>query len=264
MRRQEILARFKQKMRAGEIVLGIQHNSGSEAMIEMLAYAGFDYVAVDMEHSGYSIEVVERMVRAAEAAGLVALIRVIENDPHLLMQAMETGAQGVVVPHILSRKDCEEALAALRYRPAGVRGKTAGSRAAGWGAPDWHSYQEWANSETMMVPLIEDREAVEVLEEILSVPGLELISLGAGDLSQSYGYPGMGLRAEPVMAALERAIRFCAPRGIAVTVPPLPDLSKEFTREIIARGAKVVWYGCDLVHTGRCFRQLAQVKNEPQ
>lgn len=262
MRREEILARFKEKMRAGEVLVGMQHNSGSEAVVEMLAYSGFDFVLIDMEHSGYSITVAESMVRAAEAAGIVAFIRVVENNPHIIMQAMETGAQGVFVPHILNRKDCEQALAALRYRPDGIRGKTTASRAARWGASDWHAYQKWANTETLMIPIIEDKEAVDVMEEILSVPGLELISVGPGDLSQSYEMPGMGLRAEPVMAALMRAIRFCTPRNIAVTTIPMPDLTNEFTREVVAKGAKVVWYGTDLLNIGKYFRYMAEVKSE--
>ena len=261
MRREEILARFKENMRAGKVLLGMQHNSGSEAIVEMLAYSGFDFVIVDLEHSGYSITIAESMVRAAEAAGIVAFIRIINNDKHLIMQAMETGAQGVLVPHVMNRGDCERAQAAMRYQPDGTRGKTSGSRAARWGAGDWLAYQKWANTETLLIPIIEDREAVEVMEEILSVPGLELISVGPGDLSQSYNAPGQGLRAAPVMAALERAIKYCGPRNIGVMTIPIPDLNTPWTREVIQKGSKVIWYAADLINIGRYFKQLAEVKD---
>lgn len=261
MRREDILARFKTDMRAGKVLLGMQHSSGSEAIVEMLAYSGFDFVVIDMEHSGYSITVAESLVRAAEAAGIVAFIRVLHNDKYLIMQAMETGAQGIVVPHVHSREGCDQALAAMRYLPDGVRGKTSGSRAARWGATDWHGYQQWANTEPLLIPLLEDKEAVEAMEEIVAVPGLQAICIGPGDLSQSYGLPGQGLRAAPVMAALERAVTLCTPRGIAVMSLPIPDLTTEFTRGLIAKGVKLIWYGVDLMCMGKYFRQLAEVKS---
>lgn len=260
-RRQDTLAAFKAKLRRGDVVLGMQHDSGSGEVMEVLGYSGFDYVLIDMEHSSYSITVAEEMVRAAEAVGLVPFIRVLKNDPHLIMQAMDAGALGVFVPHVMDRADCEAALSAMRYMPEGRRGKSAGIRAAGWGSADWASYQSWANSEPLLVPIIEDKEAVEQLEDILSVPGLELVSIGPGDLSQSYGAAGRGLRAEPVMAALERCVAFCEKRGIAVVTIPLPDLTNEWTKEVIAKGAKVVWYGFDLGHIGARFRQLAAVRS---
>lgn len=107
-------------------------------------------------------------------------------------------------------------------------------------SPEWstpagrsrlHVYQKWTNTQTLMNPLNEDREAVEVMGDILSAPGLELI--GIGDLLKSSNVPGMGLRAEPVMAALERAVRYCGPHNTAVMAPPLPDLTNEYTRQVM-------------------------------
>lgn len=259
--REVTLKRFKGRLAAGEVVVGMQHNSASEAVIELLGYTGFDFVIIDMEHSGYSLTVVERLIRAAEGAGVVGLIRVLENDPATIMQAMDTGAQGILVPHIQSADECNAALAAMRFAPEGVRGKTMVSRAAAWGMIDWHLYQAWANTEPLLIPIIEDREAVDVLEDILSVPGLELISVGPGDLSQSYDMPGLGLRAPPVMAALERTLAYCVPRGIGVMTVPIPDLTNAFARDIVNMGAKAIWYGSDLLHTGRRFQELASVKS---
>lgn len=260
MPREETLAHFKERMRAGNVLVGMQHSSGSEAIIELLGCCGFDFVVIDMEHSGYSITVVESMVRAADAVGIVAFVRVLKNDPHLIGQALDTGAQGIVVPHLRTRRDCEAAAAAMRYLPHGIRGKTSGSRAARWGTSDALAYQDWANTETMLIPLIEDREAVDVIEEILAVPGIELMCLGPGDLAQSYNVPGQGLRAAPVMAALERAIRFCAPRNIAVMTLPIPDMTNEWAHELVAKGARIVWYSVDMTTMGRHFKQLAAVK----
>ncbi len=251
------LTRLKAKLRARELVLGMQHSSGSAAVLELLGRCGFDFVILDMEHTAYSIALVEDLVRAAEAVGLVALVRVLHGDAHLIMQALDTGAQGVLVPHIRTRAECEAVVAAKRFQPLGVRGKTSASRAAGWGTREWSEYEQWANEETLVVPIIEDREAVGALEEILSVPGLELVAVGPGDLSQSYGEPEQGLRARPVMEALERTIAYCEPRGIGVMTIPAPDMSAELVRELVQKGARVIWYGGDLNHMGEHFRRLA-------
>ena len=97
--------------------------------------------------------------------------------------------------------------------------------------------------------------------DIFSAPGLELVSIGPGDLSESYDAPGMALRAEPVMSALERAIRFCTPRNIAVMTIPTPDLSNEWALEIVGKGARVIWYGGDIMNIGRYFKRIASLKD---
>jgi 4-hydroxy-2-oxoheptanedioate aldolase len=248
MGRIEALARLKEKLRAGEIVLGIQHSSGSAAIIEVVAYCGFDFAIVDTEHSATTTETVESLIRAAEAVDLVAFVRLLKNDKHLIMQALDSGATGVLIPHTMSRADCEQAMSSMRYRPVGRRGKSTVARAPGWGARDWAAYEAWANSEPLCIPIIEDREAVEAIEEIVETPGLEVVAVGPGDLSHSYGFPGQGLRAEPVMEGLRRVIAACRPRGIAVMAIPMPDMTPEFVLELAREGAQLSWFGADVGH----------------
>jgi 2-keto-3-deoxy-L-rhamnonate aldolase RhmA len=257
--RELALSRFKQRLAAGELALGMQHNSDSAAIVELLGYTGFDFVILDMEHSGYSIGDVERLVRAAEAVELAAFVRVLHKDAHLIMQALETGAQGIMVPHVSTRADCEEAHRAVRYPPAGRRGKSAASRAARWGTADWGAYERWANEEVLLIPILEDREAVENMEEIVSVPGLEVVALGPGDLSHAYGAPGEGLSAEPVMDALRRLVGHCRERGLhTMTIPS----DRVPTAAVVDEGASVIWHGGDLNHVGQYFLQIARDARE--
>src|SRR5690242_3796896 len=107
MRREDCLAKFKAKLRGNDVVLGMQHNSGSAAIVELLGWNGFDFVIIDMEHSGYSPSTIEQLVRTAENVELAAFVRVLKNDASLIMQAMDAGAHGVVIPHVTSRADCE-------------------------------------------------------------------------------------------------------------------------------------------------------------
>ena len=256
MTRADALARLKQKLASGGLVLGMQHSSGSAAVVELLGLAGWDFVIVDMEHAASTIADVEALVRAAEAVELAAFVRVLRNDEKLIMQALDAGAVGVLVPHVLDAVSCTRAVAAARFPPHGVRGKTASSRAAGWGGGDWSEYERWANAEPLVIPIVEDPQAVEAVDEIAAVPGLELVALGPGDLSAAYGEAALGLRSPRVSAALDRLVAACRPRGIAVMTIPTPDLSPELVAELASRGAAVSWYGGDLNHLARLLQRL--------
>lgn len=160
------------------------------AMVEVLALAGFDHVLIDAEHGNISVADCEVLVRAAETAGITPIVRVPVNAPDVILRFLDTGAQGVLVPQIATREDAERAVQAARYYPLGRRG-LAGTRAAAYGLgaalPD---YVQVANEQLLVLGLIEDIRAVEQLPAILAVPGLDIISIGPADLSQSMGQPG--------------------------------------------------------------------------
>jgi 2-keto-3-deoxy-L-rhamnonate aldolase RhmA len=254
--RAAILARLKEKLGSGELVLGMQHSSGSPAVVELLGLAGWDFAIVDMEHASTTIAAVEELVRAAEAVELAAFVRVIRNDEKLIMQALDAGALGVLVPHVLDAETCSRAVLAARFPPLGTRGKTSSSRAAGWGLGEWAEYERWANTGPLVIPIVEDPDAVEAIEEIVAVPGLELVALGPGDLSAAYGEPALGIRSPRVSTALDRLVSACREHGIAVMTIPTPDLSPALVAELAHRGAPVSWYGGDLNHLARLFESL--------
>jgi 2-keto-3-deoxy-L-rhamnonate aldolase RhmA len=250
------LERLRGKLREGRLVLGMQHSSGSEAVVELLGWTGFDFVLLDMEHAAYGVAEAERLIRAADAADIAPFVRVGSHDPHLVGLVLDLGAVGVLVPHVRTGAECAALVAATRFPPLGSRGKSGASRAARWGLTPWAEHEAWSNTGPLLVPIVEDREAVERLDEIVATPGLELVAVGPGDLSQSYGEPGLGLRSVPVRTALERTIALAAPRGIGVMTIPAPDMDAAFVREIAAAGARVVWYGGDLPHAAALFRRL--------
>jgi 2-keto-3-deoxy-L-rhamnonate aldolase RhmA len=258
MNRIETLARFKRKVAEGELTLGMQHSSGSPAVVELLGLAGWDFVIVDLEHASLTIAQVEELVRAAEAVELPAFVRVIKNDEKRIMQALDAGAVGVLVPHVVDAVTCRQAVAAARYPPEGTRGKSASSRVAGWGGGDWAAYERWAQAEPLVIPIVEDPTGVLVVEQIAAVEGLELIALGPGDLSAAYGEATLGIRSEKVSAALDKLVDACRPRGIAVMTIPTPDMDAALVRELHGRGVTVSWYGGDLNHLARLFRTLRE------
>jgi 2-keto-3-deoxy-L-rhamnonate aldolase RhmA len=256
--RVETLARLKERMRSGELVLGMQHSSGSAAVVELLGLTGWDFTIVDTEHASLTIAQVEELIRAAESVRLPAFVRVIRNDEKLIMQVLDAGAVGVLVPHVVDAASCLDAVAGARYPPAGTRGKSASSRVAGWGSGDWAAYERWAQAEPLVIPIVEDPEAVERIEEIVAVPGLELVALGPGDLSAAYGEAALGIRSPRVSVALDRLVAACRPRGIAVMTIPTPEMDAALVAELHGRGATVSWYGGDLNHVARLFRTLRE------
>lgn len=208
--------KLKRALAQGKTVFGLLNSIPSPLMVEMIGYAGYDFVVLDMEHVCVNPETLENMVRAAECAGMTALVRVPNAAPKAILRALDCGALGIIVPHVRSRAQAKQAVAASRYHPLGMRG-IAGGRTTGFGTIDLPAYLERANAEIMVVAMIEDREGVDNIDAILSVEGIDMVLEGAIDLSQSYGVPGQAQHAD-VQAGIERiatacqqhAVRFCA------------------------------------------------------
>ncbi|AUS08116.1 siderophore biosynthesis protein SbnG [Laceyella sacchari] len=210
--------RTKQKIARGEPVYGLFCSNPSPLTVEMIAAAGYDFVIIDMEHTLTNPETIQHMIRAAEVFEITPLVRVPERSPGAILQVLDAGAQGVVVPHVRNRADLMEAMEACYYTPKGKRSLN-GGRNARFGADDLREVMERANREVMFVPMIEDKEALEHLDEILSVEGIDFVLEGAADLSGSLGVPWQTQHPE-VKEALrtlhERAVHHGVPYG---TIP---------------------------------------------
>lgn len=170
-------------------------------MVEMIGVAEFDFVIIDTEHVLINPETLENMIRAAEAANVTPLVRVADSGPGTILRVLDSGAQGVVVPHVQSREQAECIVRFSRYHPLGTRSLNSG-RPGAFGKGDLVAYMERANEEIMVIPMIESREGVEQADDILSVAGIDMVLEGAADLSQSYGRP-WETRGEVVKTALQ-------------------------------------------------------------
>lgn len=212
---------LKRALTQGQPAFGLLNSIPSPLMVEMVGYAGYDFVILDMEHVCVNPETLENMVRAAECAGVTSLVRVPSAAPKTILRALDCGAQGIVVPHVRSAAEAAQAVAASRYHPHGTRG-ISGGRTTGFGAIDLASYFERANAEIMVVVMIEDREGIDALDAILGVPGIDMVIEGAIDLSQSYGVPGQAQH-PLVRAAIERIAACCTHHKVPFcAIPRLP------------------------------------------
>lgn len=229
-------------------VTGIFCSTPAPVVVEMIGYAGFDFVILDTEHALVNPETLENMVRAAAGVGLTPLVRVAENAPGPILRALDAGAQGVVVPRVRSRAEAEQAVRSSRYHPEGERSLNAG-RAARFGVQDLREYVQRANGEVLVVAMIEDVEGVEALGSILQVPGVDLVLEGAADLSQSLGVP-WATRHPRVREALVRVQEVASARGVPFCAIPRVDEDVRFWWE---RGVRAFVAGDE---RGVAFRAL--------
>ena len=184
---------FAQRVRSGERLLGSFSMLPSPGVVEILGLAGLDFAIIDQEHCPKSWEAVENMVRAAQLRGMAALIRVARIEEKEILQSLEVGAAGIMVPFVETADDVRSAMSALRYAPDGRRGTCTQTRAAGYGGNRTRFVElaRQCNEELLLIGLIETRKGLDNIEEILGVKnGLDVVFIGRSDLATDLGRPG--------------------------------------------------------------------------
>ena len=164
---------------------------GNTTIAEILANAGFDWLVVDLEHTTISLDQAGELIRTISLSGVPSLVRLTNNDANQIKRVMDAGAEGIIVPMVNNEGDAIKAVAATRYPPLGVRGVGL-ARAQRYGAAfkEYLSWQEDKGSGPVVVVQIEHIDAVENLEKILNVDGVDAFIIGPYDLSCSMGIPG--------------------------------------------------------------------------
>jgi 2-dehydro-3-deoxyglucarate aldolase len=155
---------------------------------EILAPAGFDWLTIDMEHSSIDIGSLLPMIMSVESNGMVPLVRVGENNPNLIKRIMDAGAYGIIVADVCSEHDAKAAVSAVKYPVEGTRGVGL-YRAQAYGKK-FEEYLKWVQEESIVIVQIEHIDAVEQIDAIFSVPGIDAFMIGPYDLSGSLGKPG--------------------------------------------------------------------------
>lgn len=172
----------KAKLMRGELSLGGWLNLGSPLAAELMAAAGYEWLAIDAEHSPFDIPLIADTFRAVEARSAVPFVRAWDHDPVSLARILDAGAYGIIVPHVSTPRQAEALVQAMRYPPEGARSAGTG-RVAVYG----DEYRRNANDAVMVVPQIEDMEGINNTEAIMSVEGIDVGFLGPGDLALSMG-----------------------------------------------------------------------------
>ena len=202
--------RAKQKLRNNETVIAV--NSSDTDMIDFLGSTGLgDMIWIEMEHGSVTWGDLGDISRVCDLWGMTSLVRVNNNDPWLVGRALDRGAQGVVVPHVDTKSDAERLVRGGKFTPVGKRGM-GGSR-QGLGVTN---YIQKANDEILLIGLIEDVEAIDNLDEILTVEGIDCLMVVPGDLSQSMGPDYLGHPDHPeVKDLVEKTMKRIVAAGYA-------------------------------------------------
>ena len=177
---------MKEKLRAGEIVLGAQLRLGSPSIAELFGHAGFDYLVFDSEHAPQTPVGIQQQIQAAAATPAAPIVRLPHNDPNLMGPYLDMGALGILAPFVNTPEEARNGAQRLRYPPQGTRGYGP-SRAAQYGFDA--DYFAQANDNMLYLPIIEDAEAVRHIEAILAVEEVDSFVIGPADLSISLGAP---------------------------------------------------------------------------
>lgn len=197
------LAPLKDRLRTTPPLFGFFVGIPSPAVVEMIGYAGFDFVILDCEHGPIGIETLETMVRSAEAAGLATIVRVPDASAAAIMAAVETGAQAIMVPHVTSAAVARQVVDAACFPPHGRRGMNFLSRAARYGIGDRHGFIDGEPDRLTVIAMVEDAEALPHAGAIAQVDGIDAIFVGPNDLAASLGHAG-NTRHPDVIAAIRR------------------------------------------------------------
>ncbi len=180
--------RVKKALQRGEPVIGTMMSEvRSPGFIWMLANAGFDFVFIDMEHGTYDLSTVSDMIKVARLTGLVPLVRVPDLAYHLVSTVLDAGAMGIMLPRVEYREQAEQLVSYMKYPPVGVRGATSARGHTDYAGAGPQELVSHMNENTLVILQIERKKAIENIDSLLSVPGVDVGLIGPFDLTISLG-----------------------------------------------------------------------------
>jgi len=233
---------IKQKLEGGSVTVGSWITLAHPAIAEIMAKSGFDWLAIDLEHSVITIREAEELIRIIGLLNVTPLVRLTSNNKDQIKRVMDAGAHGIIVPMVNSAQDAAMAVDSLKYPPLGTRGVGL-ARAQGYGT-SFKEYMDWQAENSIVIVQIEHINAVENLESIFSVPGVNGYIVGPYDLTGSMGIPGEFDHPD-FLHVMERirtiSLEMNMPGGIHIIEPDTNQLKQRITE-----GYKFIAYSLDI------------------
>lgn len=250
----------KEKLARGEVVASMTVRLVRSIEIARIARtAGFDTLYIDVEHSSFSLDTTGQICMAALEVGITPLVRVPTTRPEHVSRALDGGALGVIAPHVRSAEDARKVVAAAKFPPLGERSAAGGLPHLQFRSFPAREANPALNDATMVVVMMEAVAALERVEEIAAVEGIDMMLIGTNDLTAEMGIPGQ-YDHQKVHEAYTRTIAACRKHGKHVGVGGLasrPDLMARF----VQLGARYVSTGTDLAFlVGACTQKAKQVR----
>ena len=230
----------RERLLSGGSAIGCFMGLGSPNVAELMAQAGFDWLLVETEHNALDSAEIQHMLMAMNGTETIPMVRVPSASPVFIQRALDIGAMGLVVPMVRTADEARAIVSATRYPPEGTRG-FGPLRASGY-TMDNEDYFKRSNDNTIVALIIETREAVENLEAIAEVPGVDVLYLGPADMSIALGSDPLHLPLPEVDAVLDRMLEVGRKTGVAVGSGVN---GSEGVRTALAKGVNFVSYGTD-------------------
>jgi 4-hydroxy-2-oxoheptanedioate aldolase len=242
---------FKQALKAGRAQIGLWSSLSSNYTVEVIAGAGFDWILLDMEHSPNDLESLLAQLQAAAPYPAHPVVRVPWNDRVTIKRVLDVGAQSLLVPYVSTPQEATAAVSSMRYPPAGARGVAGTTRATRFGRV--RDYARRAHEELCLLVQVEAPAALDNIEAICAVEGIDGVFIGPADLHASLGFPGEVANAA-VKPRIDEAIRRIRKAGKA---PGILTPSEADARHWLQCGALFVAVGADVGILARGAEALA-------
>ncbi len=241
----------------GELLSGTFLNLGSSISVEIAGRCGFDWFMIDLEHGSGNWEVLGRQIQALNGSNTAPMVRLPDNQPALFKRALDMGAAGIMVPQVGGVDDAKRIVASMRYPPEGIRGAAGSPRASGFGM-NFEEYFSWANKELLSIIQIERKEALDSIDEIAAVDGVDVLFIGPLDLSISLGIP-MQFDHPLFLEAKRKVVKAALQAGKApgITIPNTDQL-----QEVIDTGFTFLAVGSDTSLIANGMKKFASTINE--
>lgn len=238
-----IKSKVIEKIKNGETAISIKTNFMNPPIVEQMGHMGFDCVWICQEHLWANPETLANMIKSARLTNMDAMVRIEKGGYFSASKPLEMGAKGIMVPHVTTPEEAEFWVRSAKFHPEGRRAMDGVNADADWGMADFKDYLEFSNEQTFLMLQIEDKEALDQLEDIIKVENVDIFFVGPGDLSQSFGFPGEIERKE-VQEAVKRVGELCQKYGKAAGAPA-GSLSR--AEELMDMGYRFLNIGADLI-----------------
>lgn len=238
---------LKQKLKNKENTIGCWITIPHQSVIDILAEAGFDWLCIDLEHTAIDYNELQVLIGFIQSHNIAALVRVSKNEEVVIKRALDSGADGIIVPMVCTAAEAEDAVNYAKYPPVGKRGVGL-NRAQRYGF-GFEIYKEWVNEFEVVIAQIEHIDGVNNLESIVDTPGIDGVFIGPYDLSGSLGIPGQ--YNDPVVVdALKKAEEVCKSKGITIGYHVIePDFSLVKAKQ--DTGYNFIAFSTDFLFMGR-------------
>ncbi len=245
--------RTKAVLRKGP-AFGAWATMADPAVAEMIGYAGYDFALIDMEHVANDFQTTEQMIRAADAASVTPIVRVPENNPKVILRVLDSGAQGVMIPHIMGGADARAAVAACRYPPRGERGISPTGRAAHYSFDGFDQHARESDEEILVVAMIEDRQAVEEADAVMSTPGLDVALIAPYDLAGSLGLADQPNHPE-ILGAVGTLVAAARRAGTCLGIPANHRMYTKSVQDLVAADFRFILTAFDFALLANALRE---------